>query len=83
MMTSIYLLDHLTSSPFRPFCVRTTDGRLIEIRHPEDAAVGKSSLAIWTVLVDIPGVKGPWHDVPLIQIESIEILPSRVGRPEE
>lgn len=36
----------LTRTPFQPFIMTLTDGRTYEIRHPELAMVGRSSVAI-------------------------------------
>jgi hypothetical protein len=36
----------LQQKPFQPFRLTLTDGRTFEIRHPEMAMVGRSSVAI-------------------------------------
>lgn len=40
----IYDLVH--RQPFRPFRITLTDGRTYEVRHPEMAMVGRSTVAI-------------------------------------
>jgi hypothetical protein len=36
----------LRASPFRPFQVHLTDGAMYEIRHPEQAAAGFTSVSV-------------------------------------
>jgi hypothetical protein len=36
----------LQHQPFQPFRITLTDGRTYEVRHPEPAMVGRSSLVI-------------------------------------
>ncbi len=38
--------DFLQQKPFQPFRLTLTDGRTYEVRHPEMAMVGRSSVAI-------------------------------------
>ncbi len=38
--------DFLQRKPFQPFRLTLTDGRTYEVRHPEMAMVGRSSVAI-------------------------------------
>jgi len=40
-----YILERLTDG-FRPFSVRTSDGREYAVPHPEFIAVGKHSVAV-------------------------------------
>jgi hypothetical protein len=38
--------DFLQHKPFQPFRLTLTDGRVYEVRHPELAMVGRSTVAI-------------------------------------
>jgi len=38
--------EFLTRKPFQPFQITLTDGRTLEVRHPELAMVGRSAVAI-------------------------------------
>ena len=40
------LIDHLRRRPFRRFRLVLTDGRAFEVRHPELAMVGGSTVSI-------------------------------------
>jgi hypothetical protein len=53
-MTPYDVLKLLRERPFRPFRVHLSDGTSYEVRHPELAVVGTS-----TVFIGIPGPKGP------------------------
>ena len=45
-MRSEDIRDFLQRKPFQPFRLTLTDGRTYEVRHPEMAMVGRSSVAI-------------------------------------
>jgi hypothetical protein len=45
-MRSEDLLYHLHRQPFRRFRLILTDGRTYEVRHPEMAMVGRSTVAV-------------------------------------
>jgi len=40
------LRDHLRKQPFQPLRVTLTDGRTFEVRHPELAIIGRSTVAV-------------------------------------
>lgn len=67
------LLNHLRRQPFRRFRVVLTDGRALEVRHPELAIIGRS-----TVSIALANPRGPEsaHDrlatFPLAEILRIE-----------
>ncbi len=72
-MRSKDLLDHLHRRPFRRFRLVLTDGRSFEVRHPELAMVGSSTVAIALVQ---PRDPEPLHDrtvtVPLVDVLRVE-----------
>ncbi len=72
-MRSKDLVEHLPRRPFRRFRMVLTDGRMFEIRHPELAIVGGSTVAIALVR---PRDPEPLHDrqvtVPLVDVLRVE-----------
>jgi hypothetical protein len=72
-MRSKDLLDHLHRRPFRRFRLVLTDGRTFEVRHPELAMVGASTIAIALVQ---PRDPESLHDrlvtVPLVDVLRVE-----------
>lgn len=72
-MRSKDLIEHLRRQPFRRFRLVLTDGRRFEIRHPELAIVGASTVAIALVQPNDPE---PMHDrtvtVPLVDVLRVE-----------
>ena len=65
--------DFLQRKPFQPFRLTLTDGRAYEVRHPELAMVGRSTVAIG---LPMPGDPNPVYDhlvtVSLLHIMQIE-----------
>jgi len=63
----------LQRRPFQPFRVTLTDGRIYDVRHPELAMVGRSTIAIG---VPAPEDPAPVYDrlvtVSLLHIMQIE-----------
>jgi hypothetical protein len=49
-MTKDILKDKMTAAPFRPFSVRTTDGRQLPVPGPDYAQVSPNGrlLSVWT-----------------------------------
>lgn len=72
-MRSKELTEHLHRRPFRRFRVVLTDGRAFEVRHPELALVGRTTVSIALVP---PRNPEPSHDrlvtVPLVDVLRIE-----------
>ncbi len=48
------ILTFVKRQPFQPFRLTLTDGRTYDIRHPEFAMVGRSSVVIGISLQDEP-----------------------------
>jgi hypothetical protein len=76
-MRSKDLLEHLRRQPFRRFRLVLTDGRSFEIRHPELAIVGGSTVSIALVQPNDPE---SLHDrqvtVPLADVLRVEPVAS-------
>jgi hypothetical protein len=72
-MRSEDIREFLQRKPFQPFRLTLTDGRTYEIRHPELAMVGRSSVAIG---VPAPNDPNPVYDrlvtISLLHIMQIE-----------
>ena len=69
------LLKALRERPFRPFRIALTDGRVIEVRHPELVLPGRRTAIIG---IPAPGETEPLYDdritVDLLRIISLEPL---------
>ncbi len=72
-MRSDELRDHLRKRPFLPFRLILTDGRTFEVRHPELAVVGQSTVAVGLARRGDPESH---HDrsatIPLVDVLRIE-----------
>ncbi len=53
------ILKYLQRTPFQPFRLCLSDGRLFEIRHPEMAMVGRSAV--------ISGIPDPKEEEPIYE----------------
>jgi hypothetical protein len=69
------LQEFVWRRPFQPFRLTLTDGRTYEVRHPEMAMVGRSSVVIG---LPAPGDASPIFDravhVALLHIMQLELL---------
>jgi hypothetical protein len=61
------VLQLLRARPFQPFRISLSDGQQYEVRHPEIAIVSR-----WTVLVGIPGPRGP--DGPVERVVTCSLM---------
>jgi hypothetical protein len=52
-MTTEQLPKLINARPFRPFALRTADGREIEVAHPENIAYGAGRIAVVVVQDDV------------------------------
>jgi hypothetical protein len=65
----------LKKMPFEPFRITLTDGRSYDVRHPEMAMVGRSSVLIGLPLVDDPEpVYDRFVTVSLLHIMQVQSL---------
>lgn len=74
MMAPREVLNHITAEPFQPFRIHTASGRDYEIRHPELAQVGRSTIVIYATPEGSPEAPEQWQKVSLMLVESIEPL---------
>jgi len=78
-MRSQDIRNFVKQQPFQPFRITLTDGRTYDVRHPEMAMVGKSSVAI-----GLPAAEDeePIYDrlvtVSLIHIMQAEVIDGTV-----
>lgn len=76
MMIPREILEHVFAEPFRPFRIHTASGRDYEIRHPEMAKVGRTTMIVYAPPDDDPEGPERWHKISMMLIESIEPLDS-------
>ena len=78
-MRSKDIHEFVAKQPFQPFRITLTDGRTYDVRHPEMAMVGKSSVVIG---VPLEGDDEPYYDraitVALIHIMQAEVIDGAV-----
>ena len=72
MMNVREVVNFIAAEPFRPFRVRMASGQAYEVRHPEMAQVGRTTLTIYSVVDGQNGSQEQWHRLSLLLIESIE-----------
>jgi len=78
MMRPHDIVTEIFAEPFRPFRIHLASGRTFDVRHPEVVQLGRSTLTLFTPMVDIPDAEGPWYKISLTLIESIEPIPAPV-----
>ena len=79
MMNAREVLNFIAAEPFRPFRIQMASGRTYEVRHPELAQVGKTTLTVYSILDEENGSQEQWHRLSLLLIECIEPLATAVG----
>jgi len=70
MATREQLRALITASPFDPFVIRMTGGRVFTVRHPENAACDLRGRAL--VVLDQEGI----HQVEMLLVEVMEPVAS-------
>ncbi len=69
------------AEPFQPFRINMASGKTYEIRHPEVIQMGKSSLTLFTPLLEGEQESNElWKRISLMLIESIEPLDVPAGK---
>ncbi len=76
------LIEYVSAEPFRPFRINMASSQAFDVRHPENIAVGRSTAKIFAP-EDDPDGDERWHDVSLMQIESVEPLDTRIAQDQE
>ncbi len=73
------LLNTLRTRPFQPFRINLTDGRSVDVRHPEMVLAGRRTAVIG---IPSPGETEPLYDkritVDFLHIVSLEPIPAGV-----
>lgn len=69
------VVNTVLADRFQPFRIHLEGGRSLEVRDSSSVYVGRSRLTLSTFFMDIPDAEGPWFDIPLSQIESLEPIP--------
>lgn len=80
MMTPKEIFSVVFAEPFRPFRINMAKGKSYEIRHPEVVQLAKSSLTIFTPLVEDAEGDEIWKKISLMLVESIEPLDVPAGK---
>ena len=81
MMTPKEMISIVFAEPFRPFRIHMASGKTYEIRHPEVIQMGKSSLTLFTPLLEGEQEGNElWKKISLLLIESIEPLDVPAGK---
>jgi len=78
MMTIRDIVDHIAAQPFCPLRVHMASGRVFEVKHPEFAKVGLSSLTIYAPSEESPNGLDRWQQLSLLLIESVSPIGSAV-----
>ena len=73
------ILSYLKAEPFRPFRVHMASGETFDVRHPEMAKAGRSSLMLFSFIGDSPEVFDHWETISLMLIEHISHLDASVS----
>ena len=76
------LNELLHRQPFQPFRITLSNGRTYDVRHPEIAVVGRSTLFLGDHAADLPpGVFDTFHLITLLHINNVEpiSLPTTPG----
>ncbi|MEX2286151.1 MAG: hypothetical protein WD648_03615 [Planctomycetaceae bacterium] len=83
MMTFQRIASYVSAEPFRPFRIRMASGQAFEIRHPEMVSVGRTTVHIYTHMVEDSNSKQQEHEVSMLLIESVEPLGAAVARNDQ
>ena len=70
-MSALELLRYNRAAPFRPFRIRMTSGRTVDVRNPEMVRVGNRDLIVFKFVSDSLDVYDDWDSFSLTLIESI------------
>jgi hypothetical protein len=79
MIPAREILIHITAEPFEPFRINMASGATFEVRHPEFAQVGRSTLTVYTAPEGDPNGPQRWQKLSLVLIESIAPLNAPIG----
>ena len=66
------LVGLLRKRPFEPFRLHLSDGTVYDIRHPELAMVGRSTVLIFTPAAGHPGVFERYDTASLLHVVRLE-----------
>ena len=81
MITYQRLGKYVTAETFRPFRIRMASGQMLEIRHPEMIAVGRTTAHIYFSMSDDPQeAKMGVREVSLLLMESVELIDAPISQ---
>jgi hypothetical protein len=76
------LLRLIRAQPFQPFRIHLTNGRTYDVRHPDLAVVGRSTMFVGAPAADLTiRVYDQFDIVSLLHINHIEPLPQTAQPP--
>jgi hypothetical protein len=73
------VINYLKAVPFRPFRIHVASGQTFDVRHPEMARVGKTSVLLFTFVSDAPEIYDRWETVSLMLMERLSPLDSAIS----
>ncbi len=68
------MLDYIGTNPFqpfRPYRIVMKDGHTYDIKYSDGVFVGISRVSLSNVTLDLPGVAGNWHHLPIDSIQAV------------
>jgi hypothetical protein len=71
------VVNHVFAETFQPLQIRTTSGRLFDVRHPDHLQLGRSSLTVYVSSDNDPDGPHRWEKITLESIESIDYTTRR------
>ena len=79
MFTAEGVAKRLRVAPFHPFLIITSSGERYEIRHPENALVGKRDVSVGLYRSDEPQYYDQVARVSIMHITAMEDLPAPIS----
>lgn len=76
MISANEIVSYLKAEPFRPFRIHIAGGATFDVRHPEMARVGQTSMILFTFVSDNPEIFDRWDTVSLVLMERVSQLES-------
>lgn len=78
MITPNDISSYIKAKPFRPFRIHMASGETFDVRHPEMARVGRTSVMLFTFVADTPEFYDRWETISLMLMERLSHLDATV-----
>ncbi len=72
MITSRKVVEYVSAKPFRPFLIKMASGQRLEVCHPENVLVGRTSVRNFAPTASDSDENERWQDVLLLLMETVE-----------